>query len=125
MAVVDFDRPDLAKIIETLTVEEIDALPFGTVRLDHEGKVILFSEAEARLSGFGSRDRIGLTFFTDIAPCMNTDAFRRQTENAIAAGTLDVEFMHIGDFEDRDRELTIKIQSAADGGMWVFLRRES
>ena len=124
MITVNFDQPDLARVVETLTTLDIDALPFGTVRLDQDGKVVLFSEAEARLSGFGSRPRIGLAFFTEIAPCMNTESFRGRAERAIAAGTLDVEFTHIGDFNDRDRELTVKIQSAADGGMWIFLRRE-
>ena len=125
MTSVEFDQPGLAKVVATLTAEEIDALPFGVVRLDPDGKVILFSEAEARQSGFGSRPRIGLTFFTQIAPCMNTESFRGRAERAIKAGVLDVEFSHIGDFNDADRELTVKIQSAADGGMWIFLRREN
>lgn len=125
MTVVSFDQPDLARAVETLTAVEIDALPFGAVRLDRDGRVVLYSEAEARLSGFGSRPRIGLAFFTEIAPCMNTEQFRGRAEKAIAAGTLNVEFTHIGDFDDRDRELTVKIQSAADGGLWIFLRREN
>lgn len=125
LGIVNFERADLAKYVETLTAADIDALHFGTVRLDRDGKVTLFSEAEAQLSGFGTRPRIGLDFFTQIAPCMSSEGFRRLTDTAIVAGTLNVEFTHIGDFEDRDRELTVKIQSASDGGMWVFLRREN
>jgi hypothetical protein len=49
----------------------------------------------------------------------------RWAERAIAAGSLNVEFTHVGDFNDRDRELTVKIQSATGGGMWIFLRREN
>ena len=40
------------------------------------------------------------------------------------SGTLDLEFSHIGDFEDRERELTVRVQSAFDGGYWVFMRRD-
>ncbi|KQN31975.1 hypothetical protein ASF00_04245 [Sphingomonas sp. Leaf34] len=122
---VRFDQPDLARAVERLEVKEIDVLPFGAIRLDPKGAVVLFSEAEARLSGFGARPRIGLNFFTQIAPCMNTESFRSAAERAVSAGTFNAEFTHIGDFDDRDRELTVKIQSASDGGMWIFLRRES
>jgi hypothetical protein len=51
MAKVDFDRAELAKVAETLIASEIDALPFGTIRLDRDGHVILFSELKR-----GSRD---------------------------------------------------------------------
>ena len=39
-------------------------------------------------------------------------------------GTLDLEFTHIGDFEDRERELAVRVQSASHGGYWVFMRRD-
>jgi len=35
-----------------------------------------------------------------------------------------LEFSHVGDFEDRDRELTVRIQSASTGGYWIFMRRD-
>jgi hypothetical protein len=38
---------------------------------------------------------------------------------------VELEFHHVGDFEDRDRELTVRIQSARTGGYWIFLRRET
>ncbi len=121
---VSFDQLDLADAIQQLTPGEIDALPFGTIRLDARGTVMLYSKAEAKLSGFGSRPVMGLTFFTEIAPCMNSENFRAAVELAINAGTFSAEFTHIGDFDDRDRELTVKAQSSGDGGIWIFLHRE-
>lgn len=56
---------------------------------------------------------------------MNTDEMRVRIDQATAAGVVNIEFTHVGDFDDCDRELTVKIQSAADGGMLIFLRRES
>ena len=121
----DFSEPALAKRIEALSPEAIDTLPFGVIRLDGEGRVAYFSEAERQLSGIGSLAKLGDNFFADIAPCMGTDAFRGRIERARKAGTLDIEFSHIGDYEDRDRELSIRAQSASDGGTWLFLRRET
>lgn len=120
----EFDTPHLALAVEALSAEAIDSLPFGAIRLDDEGIVTYYSAAERRLSGSGDRARIGIEFFTKIAPCMDNPAFRGRIDRARTAGTLDLEFSHVGDFEDRDRELTVRIQSASAGGLWIFMRRE-
>ncbi|MET4666011.1 hypothetical protein [Sphingomonas sp. PvP056] len=122
--VPDFDTPALARAVEALPTAVVDALPFGAIRLNADGTVAFYSAAERRLSGSGSHDRIGLDFFGKVAPCMDNPDFRGRVERASAAGTLDLEFTHIGDFEDRDRELNIRVQPASTGGYWIFLRRE-
>lgn len=123
-ALPDFDTPALARAIEALPPSVVDDLPFGAIRLGVDGTVAYYSAAERRLSGSGLHDRIGLDFFGRVAPCMDNPDFRGRVERASAAGTLDLEFTHIGDFEDRDRELTVRIQPASVGGYWIFLRRE-
>ncbi|WP_277968798.1 hypothetical protein [Sphingomonas echinoides] len=123
-ALPDFDTPALARAIEALPPSVVDDLPFGAIRLGVDGTVAYYSAAERRLSGSGLHDRIGLDFFGRVAPCMDNPDFRGRVERASAAGTLDLEFTHIGDFEDRHRELTVRIQPASAGGYWIFLRRE-
>jgi photoactive yellow protein len=120
----DFDHPHLALAVEALPQEAVDALPFGAIRLGTDGKVEHYSAAERRLSGSGGRERLGLDFFSKIAPCMDNADFRGRVERARQSGQLYLEFTHIGDFEDRDRELTVRIQSASTGGYWIFMRRE-
>ncbi len=119
-----FDDPQLAQVIEALPMDVVDRLPFGAIRLRDDGTVVYYSEAERRQSGSGERRRLGVDFFSKIAPCMDTPAFRGRVERARAAGRVNLEFTHVGDFEDRDRVLTVRIQSASDGGYWIFLRRE-
>lgn len=121
---VDFDMPDLARTVERLQPSEVDALPFGAIRLDARGDVTFYSAAEARLSGYGARPALGRSFFSDIAPCMNTKDFHGRIERARAAGKFDLEFGWIGDFADRSRELQVRIQPAPDGGCWIFIRRD-
>jgi photoactive yellow protein len=121
---VDFDTARLAEAVERLPEAAIHALPFGAIRVNDEGVVVFYSKAEARLSGSGERPRLGLAFFSEIAPCMDTAAFRGRIEAARQAGRLDLEFGYVGDFADRNRELTVRIQSAAAGGYWIFMRRE-
>jgi photoactive yellow protein len=122
---MDFDTPRLAQAIERLTVDEVDALPYGAIRLDAEGRVTFYSKAEARLSGYGSRPSIGKVFFSEIAPCMDNDGFLGRIEAARRQGALDLEFGWIGDFEDRDRALRVRVQSSSDGGVWVFISRDA
>jgi photoactive yellow protein len=119
----DFDEPTLARAAEQLSEAQIDALPFGAIRLNADGTVEYYSNAERRLSGSGDRQRLGLHFFDQIAPCMDNDQYRGRVQKAIASGTLDLEFSHIGDFGDRDRELTVRIQSSSTGGYWIFMHR--
>jgi photoactive yellow protein len=120
---LQFDTPDLAKRVEALDEAAIDALPFGAIRLDDKGFVTFFSKAERELSGYGERPTIGRVFFTEIAPCMANEAFRGRIEAARARGTLNIAFSWIGDFADRQREMRVRIQSASDGGVWIFLQR--
>lgn len=120
---LSFDARDLARQVEALGEAEIDALPFGAIRLDEKGAVTFFSKAERDLSGYGARPTVGKIFFTDIAPCMADAGFRGRLEAARGRGTLDIAFSWTGDFADRRREMRVRIQSASDGGVWIFMQR--
>lgn len=119
----DFDAPALARTVEGLTEAEIDALPFGTIRLAEDGHVVMVSQAEVRLSGRGARPYLGLHFFADIAPCFAAPEFLGRIERAQAAGTIDIGFGIVGDFDDADKELEVRVQSCTGGGVWIFIRR--
>jgi photoactive yellow protein len=119
-----FRDPDLAHRVEALSAEALDGFPFGVIRLSADGHVVLFNATERSQSGYKGRPAIGLNFFTQIAPCMDTPEMRGRIEAARARGTVDIEVGWIGDFADRTREMTIRVQSASDGGLWVFLTRE-
>lgn len=120
---VNYDEPQLAKAIENLPPSAVDALPFGAIRLNAQGVVTYYSEAERRLSGLGKRDPLGQDFFASLAPCMDNPDYRGRIEHALATGQLDLRFYHTGDFSDRTRELEVRVQSATGGGYWIFMRR--
>jgi photoactive yellow protein len=120
---LDYNNAKLAQEVESLSEDEVNALPFGAIRLNAEGLVIYYSDAERMLSGSGDHPRLGLNFFREIAPCMDNEYYSGRIAQALLRGTLDLEFTHIGDFEDRNRELTVRVQSASDGGYWIFMQR--
>lgn len=124
MTSVLFDDPAAADVLEDLSPAALDALPFGVIRLDADGKVVLFSRTEAQASGYGDRPAIGAEFFVQVAPCMNTPAFRGRIAAAAGRGRLDLELGHTGDFGDPDRFLRIRVCSARGGGLWLLTQRE-
>jgi len=126
MALVQREQIDdetLPARVELLSREELDNLPFGVIRLDAEGKVTFFSKTEAEQSGYRDRRAIGQDFFTQMAPCLATPERLRRIAQARQAGTLDIFFEQIGDFDDAERELRVRVVSASGNGLWLFLER--
>ncbi|HYI09189.1 MAG TPA: PAS domain-containing protein [Thermoanaerobaculia bacterium] len=57
--------------IDRMNPEELDALPFGGIRLDKDGKILSYNMTESKLTGRDPKRVIGRNFFTDVAPCTN------------------------------------------------------
>ena len=118
----EFDTQLLAASLETLSAPAIDALPFGVIRLDRDGAVRLYSAGERALSGY-RKPVDGKIFFAEIAPCMDNPYFKGRIDKARAEGRLDIRFSFVGDFSDAERRIDVRVQSAADGGTWICMRR--
>ena len=118
-----FETPRLAEAVEALTPAELDLLPFGVTALDPHNLVRIRNRAEGELSGFADGAIVGRLFFVDVAPCLNNPYFRGRIDDARRAGRLDIAFNFVGDFADGERELTVRVQSASDGGCWIFIKR--
>ena len=123
MTAGDFETLATAARAESAAPAELDGWPFGVIRLDREGHVLFHSQSEKRLSGFGDREVLGRDFFTSIAPCMNNPMFRGRIAQAQRAGAFAMEFSYVGDFADASRPLQVRIESASDGGLWIFMKR--
>jgi photoactive yellow protein len=120
----DFDSAYLSRQIEALSDEDRDALPYGVIRLDARGIVQSYSATEAQRSGRKKRPAVGLDFFKEVAPCMASAEMRGRVEAAAARGTVDIEIGWTGDFDDPERDIRIRVMSASDGGLWLFMNRD-
>lgn len=120
---LDFDAPDLAARAERASLFELDHLPFGIIRIARDGTIQFYSATEARLSGYGDIP-FGENLF-EISQCLGSDAFRGRVERALASGPVDLEIGWPGDFGDPQRELRIRVQSASNGGLWLFIERDA
>lgn len=118
-----FTSSDVAEELAAMSQEQIDALPFGAVRLDWNGDVRYFSAQEKALSGYRLNPN-GRNWLRDVAPCMNTPAFVRAMDAATESSGFDMTIMMTGDFVDPNRVLEIRIVAAASGGgFWLLIRR--
>jgi photoactive yellow protein len=119
---IDFNAPDLAARIETLSQHELDNLPFGVILLDRQGIVLFYSATEARLSGYGMTP-LGKNFF-DVGRSPSIGDLRSRIMSAMESGPVDLEFAWKGDGTDPQRELRIRVQSSRQGGVWMFIERD-
>lgn len=61
--------------LASMTIEEVDDLPYGFIVLDTGGQILLYNRYEARMSRIAPERVIGQNFFHDIAPCTRVEAF--------------------------------------------------
>lgn len=116
-----YDAPDLVARIEQLSQHELDRLPFGVVRLDRQCVVRFFSETETRESGYD--DVLGKNFF-EVSQCAGKNDLRARVTQAMEEGAVDLEFAFPGTPASCMRELRIRVLSARDGGVWMFMERD-
>lgn len=57
------------------TLDQLDRLPFGSIRLTPDGTILAYNAAEEALSGRRRADVVGRNFFRDVAPCTGVAAF--------------------------------------------------
>jgi photoactive yellow protein len=109
--------------IEDLAEQEFDALPFGAIKLDGDGRVLQYNAYEAKLARRDPRDVIGRNFFTEVAPCTNVQEFAGRFRAGIDAGVLNVTFPYRFLFPDRyvNVEITMMLTPAGTGA-WVFVK---
>jgi len=86
------NQRDVLYDADSLTAEELDALPYGMIQLDESGVVLRYSTVETRLSGVTAAECVGRSFFDEIAPCTHVAEFYGRFVDGVRAGRLDVSF---------------------------------
>ena len=112
--------------IDRMSAEELDALPFGAIRLDKTGKILKYNMTESKLTGRDPQRVIGRNFFTDVAPCTNVQSFAGRFREGVAKGDMHVIFPYRFDFEMAPRDVTVTLfYSQQTDSAWVFVREAS
>jgi photoactive yellow protein len=105
-----------------MTRAEADALPYGAVKLDDTGKILIYNRWESDLAGFEPDDAEGSIFFTELAPCTNNRLFYGRFREGMAANEMDVVFPYT--FTYRMRRTLVTIHLLRTGSVnWLFVNK--
>jgi photoactive yellow protein len=69
--VVCMTEPALIERLAMATHAELDALDFGVIKLDSDGRVLAYNGYEQMATGLSRERVLGRPFFAEIGPCMN------------------------------------------------------
>ena len=107
--------------LRSITPSEFDALPFGAIKLDQQGRVVAYNATEAALAHRSQKGTVGRLFFEDVAPCTNVASFRGRLDALIreGAGTESFDFKFL--FPWGTRGVRIRLMVLRDGSRWVFV----
>jgi photoactive yellow protein len=109
--------------IQGLGENDLDRLPIGAIRLDREGKILSYNQAEATLSGRKKEIVLGKNFFTDVAPCTNVQEFAGKFREGVQNGSLHTVFPYIFDYKMDPRNVWVTLfYSNETDTAWVFVR---
>lgn len=121
---IQFGKDDINNVISRLSGTDIDRLAFGAIQLDAKGTVLQYNLAEGQITGRDPKAVIGKNFFTDIAPCTNTPAFKGEFDKGVRAGNLSVMFEYTFDYQMTPTKVKVHMKKAVIGdSYWVFVKR--
>ena len=109
--------------IESLTLRELDSLPFGAIQLDPKGTILQYNDYESRLAGVDKSRAIGKNFFTDVAPCTNVREFRGRFTEGVAKKKLHEKFRYHFAFKKNPQDVTVTLYyNELTNTTWIFIR---
>ena len=109
--------------IDSLAEDDFDALPFGAIKLDADGRILKYNLYESKLAERDRQEVIGQNFFTEIAPCTNVQEFAGRYRQGMAEGELNTTFPYRFLFPKKiiDVEITL-VMSPGGESAWVFVK---
>jgi photoactive yellow protein len=118
------DADDLYKNVDSMTPEQLDALPQGAIQLDTSGRILQYNSYEERLANRKREDVVGRNFFTEVAPCTDVKGFRGRFTAGVKAKTLHDTFRYHFSFPKHPTDVSITLHYVAGTDtVWVFVTK--
>lgn len=118
-----FITDDFKKKLGNLGREEADAAEFGIVKVDENGKILLYNKYESQLAGVPVEKAEGRNFFTDVAVCTNNRIFFGRFKDGVGKGDLDIHFNYVFTYKMKPTNVIIHLyHDPASKTNWVFVK---
>lgn len=107
----------------SLTREVADRAPYGVVKVDPSGKILMYNHYESQLAGIAPSAAEGKNFFTEVAPCTNNKLVLGRFKKGIEAGELDTEFSYTFTYKMKPTNVKLHLKhDKASNTSWVFVQ---
>ncbi len=119
-----FGAKDNANYLSKLSPEKLNLIPFGVIKLDSNGKILEFNQAEASLIRKNAKDLIGLNFFDDVAPCLKNFEFYGKFEKGVKEKKINIVFEY--NIKQVEYNFTVKVHIAKPENediYWIMIKR--
>ncbi len=124
--VVLYERRDIDNALSEMTPAQIDALPFGVIKVDRKGKILLYNATEGLISGRDPARVVGRNFFREIAPCTNRAEFLGRFVEGLKTGKLDTRFKYLFDFRMNPTIVSVHLRNSYhDDNVWIVIQVEN
>ena len=122
LAVVQFDQPDLRRVIDALVPGELDDLQFGVIGFDRDTTVQVYNDHETEAAGLGRGRVVGRPFFSEVAPCMNNYLVAQRFKDAHASSAaLDETIDYVLTLRMRPTRVKLRLLSSPDSPLSYVL----
>lgn len=118
---LDFDDEGVGEELRHASEEELNAAPFGIIRIDDEGVVQFYNRYESQLSGFDPSEAVGTNFFTELAPCSNNPLFLGRFKEGVEEGELDEHFTYTFTYKMRPTLVDVRLYRDEAGNNWILI----
>jgi len=118
-----FEDDDLANKLRHASEEQLDAAPFGVIKVDDEGIVQFFNRYESELSGMDPEEVTGRNFFTQVAPCTNNRLFRGRFKKGVRRDELDETFTYTYTYKMRPTLVDVHLYRDDAGNNWITVQK--
>ena len=124
MEVIRFASDDIENKLSQMGDKELDNLAFGAIQLDKSGKILSYNAAEGDITGRKPDDVLGKNFFTEVAPCTNSDEFYGRFKKGVQSENLNDLFEYVFDYKMKPTKVKVHMKKALTGdSYWVFVKR--
>lgn len=107
----------------TLTQAEADAAAFGIVKVDGNGKILLYNKYESELANVPIQTAVGKNFFTEVAICTNNRIFYGRFKEGMLTGDLDIAFNYVFTYKMKPTNVVIHLyHDKTSETNWIFVK---
>lgn len=121
-----FTQEDFEQQLSNLSDQDIDDLVVGAVEIDEEGNIVSYNKREGEITGRDPEDVKGKNFFTDIAPCTDTEAFKGRFKEDVVEKGESTMFEYTFDYKMKPTKVQVYMKNALiSDNYWIFIKEMS